>query len=133
MVVYGQSTKEGHHTMFTVIENTPGYMPDSDDPATFDSYAEAVEYLNAEVERYVEELHESGYPTPCINPGASSGNYAASWVGNGEPNDLGRWFAVELVEFTEEDPDPVTRLGTPIHWPAVEPGPITDESERSAA
>ena len=31
---------------FTVIENTPGYMPEADDPPVFDTYAEAVACLN---------------------------------------------------------------------------------------
>ncbi len=31
---------------WTVIENTPGYMPDDNDPPVFDEYADAVEYLN---------------------------------------------------------------------------------------
>lgn len=38
--------------MYAIIENTPGYLPENDDPQTFDSYSEA---LN-ELVRYNKEL-----------------------------------------------------------------------------
>lgn len=32
--------------MYAVIENTPGYMPENDDPPTFDEFSEALNYLH---------------------------------------------------------------------------------------
>lgn len=34
--------------MYSVIEYTPGYMPDDDDPPTFDTLKEARDYLRGE-------------------------------------------------------------------------------------
>jgi len=42
---------------FVVIESTPGYMPDADEPAVFDNYADAVAYAN----ELCNELEEQGY------------------------------------------------------------------------
>lgn len=42
---------------FVVIESTPGYMPDADDPATFEDYGDAVAYVN----ELGDELAEQGY------------------------------------------------------------------------
>jgi hypothetical protein len=40
---------------FVVIENTPGYLPDDDDPPTFEEYSDAVEYLNARAAEYADD------------------------------------------------------------------------------
>lgn len=48
---------------YTIIENTPGYLPEEDDPPTFDSYAEAMRAL---VERN-KELREEQVPFPTEN------------------------------------------------------------------
>jgi hypothetical protein len=42
---------------FVVIESTPGYLPEDDDPLVTDSYEEAVE----EVNRICDELEDAGY------------------------------------------------------------------------
>lgn len=41
--------------MFIVIENTPGYLPEDDDPATFEDYADAVAYLNGRAAEYADD------------------------------------------------------------------------------
>ncbi len=84
---------------FVVIENTPGYMPDDDDPPTFEDYADAVAYLNDRCKEYEED--ESGSFT--VEYGwASSGNYAAAVINDSSKmHDLGRWIAVELCEEDE--------------------------------
>ena len=46
--------------MYVVIENTPGYLPENDDPATFETLDEARAYLAEEVERYLEHMDEVG-------------------------------------------------------------------------
>lgn len=43
---------------FVVVNNTPGYLPEDDDPATFEDLSSAVEYLREEVVRYCEHLIE---------------------------------------------------------------------------
>ena len=83
---------------FTVIESTPGYMPEADDPPVFDTYAEAVAHLNVEVERYAEQLQEAGEAV-LVTPMASGGNYSAAHVRvMYREHDLGRFFSVEQVE-----------------------------------
>lgn len=42
--------------MYVVIENTPGYLPEDNDSATFENLDEAREYLRDEVERYCESV-----------------------------------------------------------------------------
>lgn len=84
---------------YIVIENTPGYMPEDDDPFVTDDYAAAVQYMNERVESYAEFVAE-GEGTPVIEWGmASTGNYAAAAVTDtSRKHDLGRWFSVELCE-----------------------------------
>ena len=79
-----------------VIANTPGYMPDDDEPPFFDDYSEAVEYLNARCREYEDD--ESGVYS--VEYGwASSGNYAAAVVlDSSKMHDLGRWIAVERCD-----------------------------------
>jgi hypothetical protein len=43
---------------FVVLENTPGYLPENDEPPTFETFKEAWTYLAEEVQRYVEHLME---------------------------------------------------------------------------
>jgi hypothetical protein len=88
--------------MFVVIENTPGYMPEDDDPATFEEYGDAVTYLNEEVQRFAEEIEESGGKARIEWGWASSVNLAAAAVyDESRDHDLGRWFAVEVEEVEE--------------------------------
>ena len=73
--------------MYVVVENTPGYLPDSD-PAEFDTYEDATGY----VAFLVEELREAGYV--CLPDGA--GGYECEFPD--APYDLGR--VIELTELS---------------------------------
>ncbi len=86
---------------FVVIESTPGYLPEDDDPPTFDDYSDAVAYLNDRCKEYEDD--ESG--TFTVEYGwASSGNYAAAAISDSSKiHDLGRWIAVELDESEDDD------------------------------
>lgn len=79
--------------MFYVIENTPGYMPDADEPADFEEYSDAVAYAN----ELCDELEEQGYTVD--RSWASSGNYFAAHATHPDRiHDLGRYVAVERAE-----------------------------------
>ena len=81
--------------MFLVIENTPGYLPDADEPAEFDTYAEGVAYAN----ELADELEEQGYE--CDRSWASSQNtYCISCTTSEKIHDLGR--VIEVLEAEEE-------------------------------
>ncbi len=78
---------------FIVIENTPGYLPEDDDPFVTDDYSAAVEYLNSRCEEYEELGHRVEYGW------ASSGNYAAAGIfDDSKTHDLGRYIGIELYE-----------------------------------
>jgi hypothetical protein len=55
---------------YIVLESTPGYMPDADEPAEFETYAEACEYAN----ELAQELEEQGYE--CDRWASSQNTYA---------------------------------------------------------
>lgn len=78
--------------MYIVIESTPGYMPDADEPATFEEYADAVEYVN----ELADELESQGYSTD--RGYASADNLYAVYATRGDTvaPDLGRFIAVEV-------------------------------------
>lgn len=82
--------------MFIVIESTPDYLPDADEPAEFEDYADAVAYAN----ELADELEEQGYE--CDRSWASSGNYYAIKCALPREDrvapDLGRFIAVERDE-----------------------------------
>lgn len=40
---------------YMVIENTPGYLPENDDPATFDNYEDAAEAAIEQALRYKDD------------------------------------------------------------------------------
>ena len=85
---------------FVVIENTPGYLPEDDDPFVTDDYSAAVEYLNERAAEYADDP-DGNYR---VEYGlASSGNYAAVLVhDDGKSHDLGRWIAVENYDDDDE-------------------------------
>jgi hypothetical protein len=75
--------------MYLVIENTPGYLPDSD-PAEFTEYADAVAYAN----ELADELEDQGFTTD--RSWASRDNYyAISATDPNKTHDLGR--TIEIV------------------------------------
>jgi hypothetical protein len=81
--------------MFVVIENTPGYLPDADDPAMFEDYSEAVAYLN----EVCDELEEQGYKVD--RSWASADNLAAAFAQRDDTvaPDLGR--TVQIIRDDE--------------------------------
>lgn len=76
---------------YVVIENTPGYLPEDDDPYTTDDLESAREYLKERVESYCDHLAE-GY------------DYADDY----EPN---VWWDRDLTHATVEDPRRAHDLG----------------------
>jgi predicted ester cyclase len=80
--------------MFVVIENTPGYLPDSVEPFETDDYAAAVAYLNERAAEYADDPDgnfkvEYGF--------ASGDNYAAVMVYDlDKRHDLGR--VIEILK-----------------------------------
>ncbi len=84
---------------FIVIENTPGYLPDDDDPFITDDYDAAVVYMNEQAERLSDFIAEGG-GEPDISVGwASPNNYAAVMVyDKTREHDLGRYIGVEMYE-----------------------------------
>lgn len=78
--------------MFVVIEYTPGYMPDEDDPAVFEEYAAAVMYMNEKASEF-EEV-DDGFRV--VYGAASSDNLAAVLVyDDNKTHDLGRVIAIQ--------------------------------------
>jgi hypothetical protein len=87
-------------TRYLVIENTPGYLPDADEPAEFEEYADAVTYLNERAAEYADDP-DANYR---VEYGWSSDdNLAAVMIrDNDKTHDLGRWLAVE-IDHSETD------------------------------
>lgn len=79
---------------YIVIESTPGYMPEADEPAEFDNYADAVAYAN----ELADELEEQGYTTD--RSWASRDNYYAIKAERTDTvaPDLGRYIEVARDE-----------------------------------
>ena len=76
---------------FVVIENTPGYLPEEDEPALFDTEKEAWDYLMNQVMSYVDDLIEAGVD---VKTTVDREHY---WVGV-EDGGLGRDFSVNSTE-----------------------------------
>ena len=85
--------------MYVVIENTPGYMPEDDDPFTTENYAEAVAYLAVRVAEYLDDP-DGNY---SVEYGwASRDNLSAVVIhDNDKTYDLGR--VIEIVKEEEDD------------------------------
>ena len=80
---------------YAVIESTPGYMPDDDDPATFTDRREALRYMV----RLVREYRDSFYPINDFGGWLDREAGCAFLVDEGRPHDLGRYF--EIMECEE--------------------------------
>lgn len=80
---------------YVVIENTPGYLPENDDPPIVETLEEGIECMNEEVSRYIDFLEES--ETPFTESRDERSVYITR---TDSPHDLGRWF--EVVESEEE-------------------------------
>ncbi len=92
---------------FIVMSNTPGYLPEDDDPVITDDYDAAVQVMREDVARYVEQIEDYGDGKAEVSEGwASPNNYAAVMVYDSRSaHDLGRYFGVELYEDESEDND----------------------------
>ena len=87
--------------MYVVIENTPGYLPEDDDPATFDDYAAAVEYLNERAAEYAND------PDGCysVEYGITSADNLAAIIVHDDTKtyDLGRVIQILLDTFEDDE------------------------------
>ncbi len=75
--------------VYVVVENTPGYLPDSE-PASFVRKQDALDHMRD----LAEELREDGYK---VRGSMREGGY----YGERHSNDLGR--VIELSEYTPEE------------------------------
>lgn len=73
---------------YVVIENTPGYLPEDDDPPVFDRYADAVQYLNDRAAEYADDP-DANYR---VEYGIASGDNLAAVIVHDDDSmhDLGR-------------------------------------------
>lgn len=83
---------------YVMVEYTPGYMPDSDDPAIFDLIEDAKEYLKSEVERLC-EFHDENGDTFEVTWDRELTHAYVIRTGKFSRNDLGRVF--DIVESGE--------------------------------
>lgn len=80
-------------TLYVVIENTPGYLPEDDEPAEFETQREALRYMIERMRSYRDE-HED------VGGWIDRENMCGFLVDEGRPHDLGRAFEVHTT--TEE-------------------------------
>lgn len=85
---------------YVVIENTPGYLPDDDDPATFDDWRDALRYMVTLVRESRDFSIEGGAD---IVGWVDRDDGCAYLTDEGRPHDLGRYF--EIVETDGETDD----------------------------
>ena len=83
--------------MYAVIESTPGYMPEDDDPATFEDRSQALVCLSDQLSRYLDYLYDAG-----IEFEITQGDDWYFVTRLDSEHDLGR--LLEVVEY-HDDPD----------------------------
>jgi hypothetical protein len=89
----------GPEARWLVLENTPGYLPDDNDPPVFDDRDAAVAYLAERLEEHVATiLDEGGAPTVSW----SDDREEAFVEDSNREHDLGRWFGVIQLDGTED-------------------------------
>ena len=94
--------------MYTVIEFTPGYLSEDDDPPVFDQYAEALNYLLERRREIIEDDYSYSYP-PEDKDGDPVFELEITEVADGEfvyydnrkSHDLGR--VVQILEVEDGD------------------------------
>ncbi len=91
---------------YVVIENTPGYLPEDDDPATFEDITEARVYASDLQSRLMDHIFDSQCLDETEPPGMDvSGSFADSdcWsvivYDKSREHDLGR-----IIEIIEDEP-----------------------------
>ena len=80
---------------YVVIENTPGYMPDDNDPGYFETMDEAVEYAEGLAQEAMSALYED-----ADKPYVTRLSETLWQIGSERPHDLGR--VVEIVPAEDE-------------------------------
>jgi hypothetical protein len=87
---------------YVIIENTPGYLPEDDDPPKFDSYAEALNYLVQYNKDLSEELDENDNPSWDVEP--IENGWFCYCEKDGRRQDPAHQFrVVEIVKVEEDD------------------------------
>lgn len=86
---------------YVVIENTPGYLPEEDEPATFEDIASAREYLKEQVERYCDFIAEGSDAEP--NVWWDTELTEAFVTDPTREHDLGRVFVIAAIEPDDDD------------------------------
>ena len=80
---------------YVVVENTPGYLPEDEDPATFEDFRSAVRYMIELVRSNRDYRIEGGEDvTGWLDREAGD----AFLTDEGRPHDLGRYFCVMPLE-----------------------------------
>ena len=113
-----------NHGRFIVIENTPGYMPDDDDPFSTEDYSEAVAHMNELADEYENDPDHTYRVERGI---ASQDNYAAITVwDDSKMYDLGRVIQIvwEADDDDDDDTEPVDR------WADERGEPLSETSGR---
>jgi hypothetical protein len=85
---------------YVVIENTPGYMPDDDDPATFEDETDARVYASDLLSRLLDHIWEGQDAAGDHAGWTVSGSFQEDWsvlvTDLSREHDLGR--IIEIVE-----------------------------------
>lgn len=93
---------------YIVIENTPGYLPDDDDPAVFDSLDDARVYASDRLSRLLDHIYEgqldsvSGAEEPegfTVDGSFAQGDLSVWVTDKSRSHDLGR--VIQIVESEE--------------------------------
>ncbi len=91
---------------FVVIESTPGYMPDDDDPPTFDNITDARVYASDLLSRLLDTLYDSQMLDEVPAPGfdvqgsfADTDCFSVLVYDKSREHDLGR-----VIEIIEDEP-----------------------------
>lgn len=92
-------------TQYVVIENTPGYLPEDDDPATFDDLTEARIYASELLSNLLDSIHE-GQCYDDEQPGFTvHGSFQSDMsvivYDKSRTHDIGR--VIEIIEGGEDD------------------------------
>lgn len=85
---------------YAVIENTPGYLPEDEDPPTFDCYAEAVRHVADYYKQLCEEVNDDGSRRYDVSP-IVNGQFSYVLAGDAGIAHLGR--VVEIIKVEDDD------------------------------
>lgn len=83
---------------YVVVENTPGYLPEDDDPPVFHTYSDAVAYANERADEY--EHDPDGRYDVDRSYASSENTYCVVVHDCDREHDLGR--VIEVLRYEEE-------------------------------